>query len=62
MLTADGTLDPYGAATDHAQIAYQHARHVGLPVDAVSPIERQQRLRTPSDLSRRSTGADDPTW
>jgi len=44
MLTAAGALDPYGAATDHAQIAYQHARHVGLPVDPVSPGERQQRL------------------
>ncbi len=44
MLTADGTLDPEGAATNHAQIAYQHARHLGLPVDPISPIERQQRL------------------
>jgi hypothetical protein len=44
MLTAGGTPDPDGAATDHAQIAYQHARHVGLPVDPVSPTERQQRL------------------
>lgn len=44
MLTADGTLDPDGASTSHAQIAYQHARHIGLPVDSISPIERQQRL------------------
>jgi len=44
MLTAEGTLDPDGTGTDHAQIAYQHARHLGLPVSPVSPIERQQRL------------------
>jgi hypothetical protein len=44
MLTAEGTLDPDGAATNHAQIVHQHARHLGLPVDPISPIERQQRL------------------
>jgi hypothetical protein len=44
LLTADGTLDPDGAATDHDQIVYQHARHVGLPVPPISPIERRQRF------------------
>jgi len=44
MLTADGTLDPDGAATDHDQIVYQHARHIGLPVPPISPIERRQRF------------------
>jgi hypothetical protein len=44
MLTADGTLDADGAATDHDQIVYQHARHVGLPVPPISPIERRQRF------------------
>lgn len=44
MLMADGTIDPDEAATNHAQIVYQHARHIGLPVDPVSPMERQQRL------------------
>lgn len=43
MLTADGSLDPYGAATDRQQIVYQHARHLGLPTDPVSPIERRQQ-------------------
>jgi hypothetical protein len=44
MLTADGTLDPDGAGIDRAQMVYQHARHLGLPVGPVSPIERQQQL------------------
>jgi hypothetical protein len=44
ILTADGTLDPDGAATDHDQIVYQHARHIGLPVPPISPIERRQRF------------------
>jgi hypothetical protein len=43
MLAAEGTLDPYGSATDHQQIVYQHARHLGLPVDPVSPMERRQQ-------------------
>lgn len=44
MLTTDGALDPDGATTMHSQIVYQHARHLGLPVDSVSPMERQNRL------------------
>jgi hypothetical protein len=44
ILMADGTLDPDGAGTDHAQMVYQHARHIGLPVAPVSPIDRQQQL------------------
>jgi hypothetical protein len=43
MLTADGSLDPYGAATDRQQTVYQHARHLGLPTDPESPIERRQK-------------------
>jgi hypothetical protein len=43
MITTEGTLDPYGAASDHQQMVYQHARHLGLPVDPVSPMERRQR-------------------
>jgi hypothetical protein len=43
VLTADGSLDPYGAASDRQQMTYQHARHIGLPTDPVSPIERRQR-------------------
>lgn len=37
MLRDDGTLHPGGTATDRQQIVYQHARHLGLPVDDVSP-------------------------
>jgi len=44
MLTAAGMIDPDGTATDHQQMAYQHAQHLGLPVSPVCPIERQQRL------------------
>jgi hypothetical protein len=43
MLGAEGTLDPHGVATDHDQMVYQHARHLGLPVDPMSPTERRQR-------------------
>jgi hypothetical protein len=43
MLTTEGALDPYGSATDHQQIVYQHARHLGLPVAPVSPVERRQQ-------------------
>jgi hypothetical protein len=43
MLTAEGALDPFGTATDHQQIVYQHARHLGLPVDSISPMERRQQ-------------------
>lgn len=43
MLTAEGGLDPYGTATDHQQIVYQHAGHLGLPIDPVSPMERRQQ-------------------
>lgn len=42
LLKADGTLDPYAAAIGHQQIVYEHAQHLGLPVPAVSPAERQQ--------------------
>lgn len=44
ILRDDGTLDPYGGASSKQQLIYQHARHVGLPVDAISPIQRQQKL------------------
>ena len=37
LLKPDGTLDPYGAGLDRQQIAYQHANHLGLPVDEISP-------------------------
>jgi hypothetical protein len=43
LLKADGALDPYGAAVDRQQIVYQHARHLGLPVDEVSPSERRSQ-------------------
>lgn len=44
LLTAEGTLDPYGAATDRDQMIYQHARHLGLPAGPVGPMERRQRF------------------
>jgi hypothetical protein len=44
LLKADGTLDPYGATVDRQQIVYQHARHLGLPVNEVSPSERRSRF------------------
>jgi hypothetical protein len=44
MLIAEAALNPYGAATDRQQIVYQHARHLGLPVDPISPMERRQRF------------------
>jgi hypothetical protein len=44
MLTAKGTLNPYGTATDRQQTVYQHAPHLGLPANAVSPIERRQQF------------------
>ena len=37
LLKPDGTLDPYGAGLDRQLIAYQHANHLGLPVDEISP-------------------------
>jgi len=40
---ADGTVNPDGVAIDHDQLVYQYARHLGLPVDPVSPAERRQR-------------------
>jgi hypothetical protein len=43
ILRGDGSLDPYGAAADRQQIVYQHARHLGLPIDDVSPTELRQR-------------------
>jgi hypothetical protein len=42
LLKTDGTLDPYGAAVSHKQIVYQHAKHLGLPVEETSPGERRQ--------------------
>lgn len=45
MLTADGSLDPDGAATDHDQMVYQHARHLGLPVSQLGPMERRQQFQ-----------------
>ncbi|HEX6506207.1 MAG TPA: hypothetical protein VF221_01115 [Chloroflexota bacterium] len=44
ILGAEGTLDPYGAATDRQQLVYQHADHLGLEVDPVSPMERRQHF------------------
>ena len=44
MLTAEGTLDPRGAVGDRSRRVDRHvARHIGLPVDPVSPVERRQR-------------------
>jgi hypothetical protein len=43
LLKVDGTLDPYGATVGRQQIVYQHANHLGLPVDEVSPGERRSR-------------------
>ena len=45
LLKPDGTLDPYGTGVDRQQIAYQHANHIGLPVDEISPSERCQRYQ-----------------
>jgi hypothetical protein len=45
VLRADGSLDPYGAAVDRQQIIHQHARHLGLPVDDVSPGDRRNRYQ-----------------
>ena len=57
LLKADGTLDPYGASVERQQIVYQHAQHMGLPVSAVSPAERQQEyeeaIRAAKDKRRR---------
>jgi hypothetical protein len=44
ILSAEGTLDPYGAATGHQQTVYQHADHLGLPRDPVSPMKRRQEF------------------
>jgi hypothetical protein len=43
LLTAGGTLEPYGASTDRQQLVWQHANRVGLPHDPVSPADRQKR-------------------
>jgi hypothetical protein len=40
ILTAEGTLDHHGAATDHQQMVYQHAQDLGLPVGPISPRQR----------------------
>jgi len=57
LLKADGTLDPYGATAGRQQIVYQHASHLGLPVDEVSPGERRSRyeaaLKAAKDALRR---------
>ena len=37
LLTSDGSLDSYGAATDHDQVVYQHARHLGLSFSPLGP-------------------------
>lgn len=52
MLTAEGTIDPYGAATDRDQMVYQHARHLGLPVDPGGPMERRQRYEEDLRIAR----------
>ena len=46
LLKVDGTLDPYGATVGRQQIVYQHANHLGLPVDEVRPGERRSRYET----------------
>jgi hypothetical protein len=40
LLKADGTPGPCGAGMDRQQIACQHANHLGLSVDEISPGER----------------------
>ena len=44
ILRPDGTLDPYGAAVSRQQPMYEHARHLGLPVDDISPGERRRKF------------------
>ena len=44
VLIADGTFDPDGTGTDHAQMVYQHAQHLGLRLPKISPADRRQRL------------------
>jgi hypothetical protein len=44
VLIAEGTLDPAGTGTDHDQMVYQHAQHLGLRLPRISPAERRQRL------------------
>jgi hypothetical protein len=58
VLRADGTIDPYGSSVGSQQIVYQHARHLGLPVDEMSPGERRRRFEdavkaAKDDLRRR---------
>lgn len=43
LLKVDGTPDRYGATVGRQQIVYQHANHLGLPVDEVSPCERRSQ-------------------
>jgi hypothetical protein len=44
VLIGEGTLDPAGTGTDHEQMVYQHAQHLGLRLPKISPAERRQRL------------------
>ena len=44
VLIAEGILDPAGSGTDHDQMVYQHAQHLGLRLPGISPAERRQRL------------------
>jgi hypothetical protein len=52
LLKADGTMDPYGATVQQQQIVYQHANHLGLPVDDVSPGERRSRYEATIKAAR----------
>lgn len=43
LLRADSTIDPFAAAEGDQQMTYQHARALGLPVDALGPADRRRR-------------------
>lgn len=57
MLTAE-TVDPVGAGLDD-QLAWQHARSVGLPHDPVSPADRRHRYA--ADIVGARKRRDEPT-
>jgi len=43
VLRPDGTLDAFAAAGAQQQLVHQHARRLGLPVDAHSPLDRRRQ-------------------
>lgn len=53
VLRADGTLDAFAAAAADQQLVHQHAAKLGLPVDALSPMERRTRYQAMLDAARR---------